>query len=188
MQYCIFAARISETILQAPGNILHAPSEKKSNTESCLDPLNYLLPYPSGARKVRWQAAYIPVCSYASSLCSNWCAVCRLRRRHFKFSKPLDSGRYAACSKEVCKCLVKLGRILSYASALQTLSTGLLSVVQKKSQESINARLQLVMKSGKYTLGTKTVLKCLRSGKGERHCVACGSLQPLLDSGMCQPC
>ncbi|KAK9844537.1 hypothetical protein WJX74_003757 [Apatococcus lobatus] len=37
----------------------------------------------------------------------------------------------------------------------------------KRSQESINARLQLVMKSGKYTLGTKTVLKCLRSGKGK---------------------
>ena len=38
---------------------------------------------------------------------------------------------------------------------------------QKKSQEGINTRLQLVMKSGKYTLGTKTCLKCLRSGKGE---------------------
>ncbi len=39
---------------------------------------------------------------------------------------------------------------------------------QKKSQESINSRLALVMKSGKFTLGTKTVLKCLRSGKGAR--------------------
>lgn len=35
-----------------------------------------------------------------------------------------------------------------------------------KAGEGINARLQLVMKSGKYTLGYKTVLKCLRSGKG----------------------
>jgi hypothetical protein len=40
--------------------------------------------------------------------------------------------------------------------------------VQKKSQEGINTRLALVMKSGKFTLGTKTCLKCLRSGKGEQ--------------------
>ena len=38
---------------------------------------------------------------------------------------------------------------------------------QKKSQESINSRLALVMKSGKFTLGLKTTLKCLRSGKSE---------------------
>lgn len=37
----------------------------------------------------------------------------------------------------------------------------------KKSQESINSRLALVMKSGKYTLGYKTCLKCLRSGKAK---------------------
>ena len=35
----------------------------------------------------------------------------------------------------------------------------------KKSQENINSRLALVMKSGKYTLGYKTCLKTLRSGK-----------------------
>ena len=35
----------------------------------------------------------------------------------------------------------------------------------KKSQESINSRLALVMKSGKFTLGYKTTLKTLRSGK-----------------------
>jgi len=40
---------------------------------------------------------------------------------------------------------------------------------QKKSQENINSRLQLVMKSGKYTLGYKTCLKTLRSGKGKRQ-------------------
>lgn len=40
-------------------------------------------------------------------------------------------------------------------------------ILQKKSQESINARLALVMKSGKYTLGSKTCLKTLRSGKGK---------------------
>ncbi|CAK0785708.1 60S ribosomal protein L30 [Coccomyxa viridis] len=37
----------------------------------------------------------------------------------------------------------------------------------KKSQEGINTRLALVMKSGKFTLGTKTCLKCLRSGKAK---------------------
>ena len=35
----------------------------------------------------------------------------------------------------------------------------------KKNQENINSRLALVMKSGKYTLGYKTTLKTLRSGK-----------------------
>ena len=41
-----------------------------------------------------------------------------------------------------------------------------LQAKKSKAGEGINARLQLVMKSGKYTLGYKTVLKCLRSGKG----------------------
>jgi large subunit ribosomal protein L30e len=36
----------------------------------------------------------------------------------------------------------------------------------KKATESINSRLALVMKSGKYSLGYKTALKTLRSGKG----------------------
>lgn len=35
----------------------------------------------------------------------------------------------------------------------------------KKAQESINSRLALVIKSGKYTLGYKQTLKTLRSGK-----------------------
>jgi large subunit ribosomal protein L30e len=38
---------------------------------------------------------------------------------------------------------------------------------QKKAQENINARLSLVMKSGKYSLGTKSSLKTLRSGKSK---------------------
>ena len=37
----------------------------------------------------------------------------------------------------------------------------------KKEAGSINSRLALVMKSGKFTLGTKTTLKCLRSGKAK---------------------
>ncbi|KAF3781880.1 hypothetical protein EJ110_NYTH35566 [Nymphaea thermarum] len=37
----------------------------------------------------------------------------------------------------------------------------------KKTHESINTRLALVMKSGKYTLGYKTVLRSLRSSKAK---------------------
>jgi len=42
----------------------------------------------------------------------------------------------------------------------------------KRTQENINARLALVMKSGKYTLGYKTTLKTLRSGKAKLVIVA----------------
>lgn len=42
----------------------------------------------------------------------------------------------------------------------------------KKNQENINSRLALVMKSGKYTLGYKTTLKTLRSGKGKLVIIA----------------
>jgi len=35
----------------------------------------------------------------------------------------------------------------------------------KKTADSINSRLALVMKSGKVTLGAKSTLKSLRSGK-----------------------
>ncbi|KAL5994893.1 60S ribosomal protein L30 [Asimina triloba] len=42
----------------------------------------------------------------------------------------------------------------------------------KKTHESINNRLALVMKSGKYTLGYKTVLKSLRSSKGKLVIIA----------------
>uniref|UniRef100_A0A9I9DS44 Ribosomal protein eL8/eL30/eS12/Gadd45 domain-containing protein n=1 Tax=Cucumis melo TaxID=3656 RepID=A0A9I9DS44_CUCME len=40
----------------------------------------------------------------------------------------------------------------------------------KKTHESINNRLALVMKSGKYTLGYKTVLRTIRSSKGFHPC------------------
>ncbi|KAE9458938.1 hypothetical protein C3L33_09161, partial [Rhododendron williamsianum] len=39
--------------------------------------------------------------------------------------------------------------------------------IHKKTHESINNRLALVMKSGKFTLGYKTVLKTLRNSKGK---------------------
>ena len=38
---------------------------------------------------------------------------------------------------------------------------------QKKAAESINSRLALVMKSGKYVLGYKQTLKTLRQGKAK---------------------
>jgi large subunit ribosomal protein L30e len=42
----------------------------------------------------------------------------------------------------------------------------MVSKKQKKAQESINARLALVVKSGKYTLGYKSTLKAIRNGEG----------------------
>merc|ERR1711952_378846 len=42
----------------------------------------------------------------------------------------------------------------------------------KKSNESINARLALVMKSGKYVLGYKQTLKTLRNGKSKLVIIA----------------
>eukprot|EP00753_Platysulcus_tardus_P014224 PLAT4231.1.p2 GENE.PLAT4231.1~~PLAT4231.1.p2 ORF type:complete len:111 (+),score=28.64 PLAT4231.1:74-406(+) len=38
---------------------------------------------------------------------------------------------------------------------------------QKKAMESINSRLQLVMKSGRATLGYRSTLKALRGGKAK---------------------
>jgi large subunit ribosomal protein L30e len=43
---------------------------------------------------------------------------------------------------------------------------------QKKALESINSRLKLVMKSGKYTLGYKSTLKTLRQGKSKLVIIA----------------
>ncbi len=48
-----------------------------------------------------------------------------------------------------------------------------MSAIQtKKTLESINSRLQLVVKSGKYTLGYKQTLKAVRSGKAKLVIVA----------------
>jgi len=46
-----------------------------------------------------------------------------------------------------------------------------------KSTESIAARLALVVKSGKYSLGYKSALKQMRNGKGNRP----NSIYPGLD-------
>ena len=65
----------------------------------------------------------------------------------------------------------------------------------KKTAESINSRLALVMKSGKYTLGYKSCLKQLRTGKCiftknfSRFCV-CDSdniAKLVIISGNCPP-
>lgn len=56
-------------------------------------------------------------------------------------------------------------------SATTTTTTTAMAPTKKskaaKSTESISARLALVVKSGKYTLGYKSALKQMRSGKGE---------------------
>lgn len=44
--------------------------------------------------------------------------------------------------------------------------------LQKKAIESINSRLALVMKSGKYVLGYRQTLKCLRAGKAKLVIIA----------------
>ncbi|RKP22552.1 ribosomal protein [Syncephalis pseudoplumigaleata] len=51
----------------------------------------------------------------------------------------------------------------------------------KKNTESINSRLALVMKSGKYTLGYRSTLKTLRQGKSKLVIIA-GNCPPLRKS------
>ncbi|KAI8800087.1 60S ribosomal protein [Cladochytrium replicatum] len=51
----------------------------------------------------------------------------------------------------------------------------------KKSIESINTRLALVMKSGKFTLGYKSTLKTLRNGKAKLIIIS-GNCPPLRKS------
>merc|ERR1712080_15772 len=43
---------------------------------------------------------------------------------------------------------------------------------KSKNQENINAKLGLVIKSGKYTLGYKSVVKSLRTGKAKLVIIA----------------
>lgn len=43
---------------------------------------------------------------------------------------------------------------------------------KKKTTENVNARLTLVMKSGKYTLGYKSTVKTLRTGKAKLILIA----------------
>ena len=49
--------------------------------------------------------------------------------------------------------------------------------IKKKTMESINSRLALVMKSGKYTLGLRSTLKTLRQGKAKLVIIATNTPQ-----------
>lgn len=70
---------------------------------------------------------------------------------------------HVACGVSCERVLIFL---LSSASILIYCGTYTrLLIIQKKSIDSINSRLALVMKSGKYTLGYKSTLKTLRQGK-----------------------
>ena len=62
--------------------------------------------------------------------------------------------------------MVLLSPCLSFLTDLLTVFSIDGCALQKKSGENINNKLQLVMKSGKYTLGYKAVLKTLRNSKG----------------------
>merc|ERR1712110_1343476 len=53
-----------------------------------------------------------------------------------------------------------------------TMSSAKKASKASKSADSINTRLQLVMKSGKYSLGYKTTLKTLRNGKSKLILIA----------------
>lgn len=48
----------------------------------------------------------------------------------------------------------------------------LMQAPKSKNQENINAKLGLVIKSGKYTLGYKSVVKSLRTGKAKLVIIA----------------
>merc|ERR1712088_790520 len=61
---------------------------------------------------------------------------------------------------------IKLHIVTDIKSSTRTLSTTM-APVKKKGNESINSRLALVMKSGKYTLGYRSTLKTLRQGKAK---------------------
>nr|XP_009674288.1 PREDICTED: 60S ribosomal protein L30 [Struthio camelus australis] len=57
--------------------------------------------------------------------------------------------------------------LCQFAKGKVVYSNAFLPLFQKKSLESINSRLQLVMKSGKYVLGYKQTLKMIRQGKAK---------------------
>ena len=52
---------------------------------------------------------------------------------------------------------------------------------KKKNQDNINSKLALVMKSGKFVLGFKQTLKCLRSGKA-KYVIISANCPPLRKS------
>merc|ERR1712014_107243 len=65
-----------------------------------------------------------------------------------------------------------LGHITCKQTKSSIKMAGASKKANKKSNESINARLALVMKSGKYVLGYKQTLKTLRNGKSKLVIIA----------------
>lgn len=79
------------------------------------------------------------------------------------------------CSYVITVVEVYLSWTLDHcATCLLTVAFRFLCVndLQKKAAENINARLALVMKSGKYFLGYKQTLKTLRQGKAKLVIIA----------------
>ena len=55
----------------------------------------------------------------------------------------------------------------SFMGQFVSLTYNGVSRVQKKALEGVNARLTLVMKSGKYQLGIKETIRSMRTGKAQ---------------------
>ncbi|KAF5746826.1 60S ribosomal protein L30-like [Tripterygium wilfordii] len=81
---------------------------------------------------------------------------------NYKRLKPLTVRLYP--SRSVPAARLPLQRITEDLARAATMVAGKKT---KKTHESINNRLALVMKSGKYTLGYKTVLRTLRGSKAK---------------------
>lgn len=62
--------------------------------------------------------------------------------------------------------------MLCYITENNFIYNSVIVISQKKTIESINSRLALVMKSGKYCLGYKQTLKTLRQGKAKLVIIA----------------
>ncbi|KAM7253376.1 hypothetical protein ACFE04_025994 [Oxalis oulophora] len=75
-------------------------------------------------------------------------------------NKPVEVVQQQTPNFIVAENPKRRGLVLSFATMVAGKKT-------KKTHESINNRLALVMKSGKFTLGYKTVLKTLRNSKGK---------------------
>jgi hypothetical protein len=96
--------------------------------------------------------------------------ACQLTRSSLEHIEDLCRQRRRFCITMAAKKQVREA-ISMYVECIQCAMhcgsvRNLVCAMQKRAQESINSRLALVMKSGKYTLGYKTTLKTLRSGKG----------------------
>ena len=95
-------------------------------------------------------------------------AWCRCGRLYFDH----DGSRVARlCLPRWWRCIGALWLVVPalYGLVLMPFRCGGVGCArqQKNAQDSIAARLQLTVKSGKYTLGYRSTLKTLRSGKGE---------------------